>query len=139
MLNDVCYDIYNLVVKYSKIYYKEKIDMEKKQYNFSCSGDIEDLNDLHQLFVINGINSMMQEIPIDDGEMGLEEILIAVISSTVIPSVLDSISEWFPKGRKKIKIVDKNTGKEIYLESNDGKGFSGSEMEKILSFFEKQD
>lgn len=107
----------------------------KKEYIFSCSGDFEDLEYLHQLFVINGVDSKMEELPMHNGQMGMEELLIALISSAIIPSVLVSVNIWLQNRKKEIKIVDKKSKKEIHLISQNGKGFSDSEMEKIYSFF----
>lgn len=109
--------------------------MNKKEYIFSCIGELEDLIYLRQLFMINGVDSNMEDISINDGEMGLEEVLIASISSTIIPSVLNTINIWIQSRKKELKIVDKKTGKEIYLTSNNGKGFSDSELEKLYQFF----
>lgn len=107
----------------------------KKEYVFSCSGDLEDLEYLRQLFIINGVDSKMEKFPMHNGQMGMEEVLIALISGPIIPSVLAAVSILLQNRKKEIKIFDKKNKKEIHLISQNGQGFSDLEMEKIYSFF----
>lgn len=109
--------------------------MEKKEYVFSCTGDFEDFNYLYQLFINNGIDSKLKGVPMQNHQMGLEEIIIVLISNSIIPSVLNIINIWLQNRGKEIKIIDNNTGKELYLKSNNGKCLSDSDIQKIQSFF----
>lgn len=111
--------------------------MSKSEFIFLPTGDLEDLSYLHQLCMMNGIESKLQESQENNGQMGLEEFLIVLVSSSVIPSVLNVINTWLQNRKKKITIVDKNKGIEINLESYNGKGFSDSEIEKLTSFFKE--
>ncbi len=111
--------------------------MSKGEFIFLPTGDLEDLSYLHQLCMINGIESKMQESQESHGQMGLEEFLIVLVSSAVIPNVLNVINTWLQNRKKKITIVDKNKGIEIHLDSYNGKGFSDSEIEKLTSFFKE--
>lgn len=112
--------------------------MKKREFIFTSLGNNDDLEYLHQLFIINSVDSKMQGTPLHDGEMGLEQILIALISSTIIPSVLNTINIWLQNRKKELIIIDKDSGKELHLTSNNGKGFSDSEMDRINSFFQNE-
>lgn len=111
--------------------------MRRNEFTFLPNGDLEDLSFLQQLCMINGIESKLVESNKDYGQMGLEEILIVLISSAVIPNMLNVINTWFQNRKKELTIIDNNKGIEIHLESNNGKGFSDSEIEKLTSFFNK--
>lgn len=111
--------------------------MSKSEFIFLPTGDLEDLSYLHQLCMMNGIESKLQETQENHGQMGFEEFLIVLVSSATIPSVLNVISTWLQNRKKKITIVDKNKNVEIHLDSYNGKGFSDSEIEKLTSFFKK--
>lgn len=109
--------------------------MNNREYIFMCSEGLEDLEHLHQLFIIDSIDSEIQESSIVDAKMGFEEILIALISSAIIPQILHTINIWLQSRKKELIIIDKKTGKELKLESHNGKGFSDSDMEKARTFF----
>lgn len=113
--------------------------MRKKEYLFSCTGDFEDLSYLYQLFTINGVDSKLQETKANSNQMGLEEILIVIISSEIIPAIISALKVWFQNRKKELYIKDEKQGKEIHIVSHDGEMFSDSVMEKLLSFFEEQD
>ena len=112
--------------------------MKKGEFIFTSVGNDDDLEYLHQLFMINSVDSKMQETPLHDGEMGLEQILIALISSTIIPSVLNTINIWLQNRKKELIIIDKGSNKELHLISNNGKGLSDSEMDKASLFFQNK-
>lgn len=95
--------------------------MSKKEFVFFSSGDYEDLSYLHKLLLINNIESELQETQADSGQMGLEEILVVLISSAIIPSILDVIKVWLENRKIEVTISNKNTGKEIHLTSSNGK------------------
>ena len=113
--------------------------MREREYLFSCTGDFEDLSYLCQLFTINGVDSKMQETKANSNQMGLEEILIVVISSEIIPAIISTLKIWFQNRKKELFIKDEKQGKEIHIVSRDGEAFSDSVMETLLSFFEDQD
>lgn len=111
--------------------------MIKGEYVFSCKGDLEDLNYLHKLFIINGIESKKKSKSTNNGEMGLKEDLVVLITSSTFNSVINIIIIWMKNRKKEIKIVDKCSGREINLKSYNGKGFSDSQMDKLTSFFKE--
>lgn len=109
--------------------------MRKNEFVFFPNGNLEDLTYLYQLCMINGIESKLEDSHENHGQMGLEEILIVLISSAVIPNLLNVINIWIQNRKKELTIIDKKRGIEIHLDSNNGKGFSDSEIEKLTSFF----
>lgn len=113
--------------------------MIKKEYLFTCTGDFEDLSYLYQLFTINGVDSKMRETKANSNQMGIEEILIVIISSEIIPAIISTLKIWFQNRKKELFIKDEKQGKEIHIVSRDGEAFSDSVMEKFLTFFEDQD
>lgn len=62
----------------------------------------------------------MKETQVNKGQMGLEEILIVLITSATIPSILNVIKAWIENRRIEVKIVN-NTGKEIHSTANNVK------------------
>lgn len=110
--------------------------MREKEFLFSCNGDFEDLNYLYQLFIVNDVDSKMREVQENSNQMGLEEVLIALISSKSIHAIISALSIWMQNRKKELYIKDESNGKEIHLVSHDGKAFSDSEMERLLMFFE---
>lgn len=113
--------------------------MKEDQYIFSCStGEFEDLQYLYELFNINDIDSEIQGLDNIADQMGLEDVVIALITSAVIPSVFNVIKIWLQNRGKEITIEKSDTGERIRLISKNGKAFSDSEMERLVSFFEEK-
>lgn len=117
-----------------------EVRMRDKQYIFSCiNGEPEDLQYLYQLFNINDIDSKIQGLKIESDQMGLEEVVIVLITSAIIPSLIEAIKIWIENRGKKISIEDKKTGKKIVFDSKNGKALSDFDMEKLLSFFKDEE
>lgn len=108
--------------------------MLTKEYSFSCES--EDLIFLSQLMLINEIPTKIQKTENDLGEMGYEEIIIALISSAILPSILDVIKVWLENRQKELTIIDNSSGKEFRIKSSNGKSFSEDEMKAIMNFFQ---
>lgn len=97
----------------------------------------EDYLLLRQSLLLSGIKLEAQTAIHQENSMGIEEIIIALISSAVIPSLLDVIKVWMSGRKKELIIKDINSGKEVKLISNDGKGLSEEDLIAIQSIFKK--
>lgn len=107
---------------------------DKKEYLFTCIGNDADLHFLQYLFVENGIKATLDESKQKEGQMGGEEILLAVIGSSIIPSAITAIGMWLNNRKKELIIEDKKNKKKIHLISNNGKGVSSTVMDDLRKF-----
>lgn len=111
----------------------------KKEYLFSCIGDLEDLNYLYKLFDLNDIECEWQQNELECNKMGLDEILKVLLPNEYISVIFGAIGIWFQNRKKELYIKDVNSGKEIHLVSHNGKAFSDAEMDQLKSFFDNKD
>lgn len=105
------------------------------EFFFSCKNEDADLNFLQHLFAESGIKTSIETSKHKAGQMGGEEILLAIIGSSIIPSVITAIGIWLNNRKKELIIEDKINKKKIHLVSNNGKSFSSKEIEDLKNFF----
>lgn len=110
--------------------------MNEHAYEFSCYGDVVDIQYLNKLMIFNGIPTEKKVVSEDETSMGITEIIIALISSAIIPKILDTIVVWMESRKKELEITDMESGIKIHLTANNGKSFSKEEIENIKKFFE---
>lgn len=93
-----------------------------------------ELATLQQLLQRNDIETKYVSMPPQEGQMGLEDILIVLISSAIIPSLLSTIDTWLSNRKQDFTFIDKNSGKEIHISSQNG--LKKKDLEALKTFFE---
>ncbi len=104
-----------------------------KKYQFICNGDISDLVALKNLLEFEDVFSEFEQQKPQKNEMGMEQILITLIGSAVIPSIMKVIEVWLCNRSVELTIKDE-TGREINIQSNSGK-IDENMLEQVKSFF----
>lgn len=104
------------------------------EFMFFCKNEDADLNFLQHLFIESGIETSI-DTNHKEGQMGGEEILLAIIDSSLIPTVITVIGIWLSNRKKELIIEDKINKKKIHLISKNGKSFSSKEVEDLKNFF----
>ena len=104
------------------------------EFMFFCKNEGADLNFLQHLFIESGIETSI-DTNHKEGQMGGEEILLAIIDSSIISTVITVIGIWLSNRKKELIIEDKINKKKIHLISKNGKNFSSKEVEDLKNFF----
>lgn len=94
-----------------------------------------ELATLQQLLQRNDIETKYVSMPPQEGQMGLEDILIVLISSAIIPSLLSTIDTWLSNRKQDFTFIDKNSGKEIHISSQNG--FSDIKLQPPLKIIKE--
>lgn len=105
---------------------------DEKQYMLSCE-NVEDLFFLKNLLEADSIAIKMQDNITEENAMGAEEIIIALITSTVIPSILNVIKTWIESKNIDLEITDLSTKKRIVIKSQNGK--LTEDMKNVINKF----
>ncbi|WP_228003174.1 effector-associated constant component EACC1 [Nocardia australiensis] len=104
------------------------------EFTLHASGGADDLFDLHEWFnddrALRG-RATLVDSPIQDGEMGVTEVLVvAVGASGTLTALASSLSTWFTVRQSDIKLTFTRGDGEITI---DAKGIgAGTDVEKLL-------